>query len=95
MFIRIDKVKTQHTRKSKLGEEHCYFRECSIAILRCDCCSEIFARPKGSMDPKRLNNRYFHVCNNCDAKRFAQNRGVEKTQSWDLPASSLKPIGKI
>jgi hypothetical protein len=47
------------------------------------------------MDPKRLNNRYFHVCNNCDAKRFAQNRGVEKTQSWDLPASSLKPVGKI
>ena len=95
MFIRIDKVKTQHTRKSKLGQEHSYVRECSTVVLRCDNCSEIFTRPKGSMDPKRLNNRYFHVCSNCDAKRFAQHKGIEKKQIWDMPASSLKPVGKL
>ena len=95
MFIRIDKVKTEHTRRSKLGHEHSYYREQSVVVLRCDSCSEIFTRPKGKMDPKRLNNRYFHCCSHCDAKRFAQNKGIEKKQIWDLPASSLKPVGRI
>ena len=47
------------------------------------------------MDPKRLNNNYFHVCGNCDAKVFAQKKGVEKKQIWDMPASLDIPIGKI
>jgi|TARA_A100001035_G_scaffold119831_1_gene94100 hypothetical protein len=47
------------------------------------------------MDPKRLNNNYFHVCSNCDAKKFAQKKGVEKKQVWNLSASSTMPIGKL
>jgi hypothetical protein len=47
------------------------------------------------MDPKRLSNNYFHVCSNCDAKRFAQRKQVERKRVWDLPASSTLPIGKM
>jgi hypothetical protein len=47
------------------------------------------------MDPKRLSNNYFHVCSNCDAKRFAQKRGIQKKQVWDLPASSDLDISKL
>jgi hypothetical protein len=47
------------------------------------------------MDPKRLSNNYFHVCENCDAKRFAQQRGVNAKQVWKMSASSNIPIGKI
>jgi hypothetical protein len=54
-----------------------------------------FIRERGSMDPTRLNNNYFHVCSNCDAKRFGQKRGVERKQVWDMSASSNLPIGKL
>ena len=64
-------------------------------VFRCDNCNEIFERERGSMDPKRLSNNYFHVCNDCDAKRFAQKRGVNRKQVWNLKASSDIPIGKI
>jgi|TARA_B100001094_G_scaffold39676_1_gene34223 hypothetical protein len=47
------------------------------------------------MDPKRLNNNYFHVCSNCDSKSFAQKKGVEKKQVWNMSASSSTPIGKL
>jgi hypothetical protein len=47
------------------------------------------------MDPKRLSNNYFHVCENCNAKVFAQKKGVEKKKMWDLPASSNIPISKL
>jgi|TARA_B100001094_G_scaffold46603_1_gene41781 hypothetical protein len=47
------------------------------------------------MDPKRLTNNYFHVCSSCDAKRFAQKKGVEKKQVWNMTASSTTPIGKL
>jgi hypothetical protein len=47
------------------------------------------------MDPKRVSNNYFHICPNCDAKRFAQRKGVEKRKIWDMPASSMMPIGKL
>lgn len=47
------------------------------------------------MDPKRLNNNYFHVCSNCDAKVFAQKKGVEKKKVWNMSASSDIPIGKL
>jgi hypothetical protein len=95
MFIRMDKEQTSYTRVSKLGQEHEYFREKSVAVFRCDNCGEIFTRDRGSIDPKRLNNNYFHCCSNCDSKRFAQKKGVERKKIWDLPASSLKTIGRI
>ena len=95
MFIREFKEETRHTRKSKCGKLHEYTRQCTHAVFRCDSCNEEFVRPRGSMDPKRLNNNYFHVCSNCDAKKFAQKRGVERKQVWNLSASSDLPIGKL
>ena len=44
---------------------------------------------------KRLTNNYFHVCSNCDSKRFAQKKGVEKKQIWNVSASSDLPIGRL
>ena len=87
--------KTEHKRTSKLGSVHKYYRKQTVVVLRCDCCNAEFERPRGSMDPKRLNNNYFHVCGNCDAKVFAQKKGVERKQVWNMSASSSKPIGKL
>jgi hypothetical protein len=47
------------------------------------------------MDPKRLNNKYFHVCDMCDSKRFAQTKGVEQKKVWDKPVSSLDDISRL
>ena len=87
--------RTRHVRRSKLGNEHEYYRTKTFVKLRCDCCTGEFVRPRGSMDPKRLTNNYFHVCSECDAKTFAQKKGVERKQVWNLPASSNLPIGKL
>ncbi len=95
MFIRIDKENVKHTRTSKLGREHEYVRTRSIVVMRCDNCREVFTRPRGNMDPKRLSNNYFHVCDNCDSKRFAQTKGVEQKKVWDRPVSSLDDISRL
>ena len=95
MFIKEFKEETRHVRKSKLGAEHAYTRMCTYAVFRCDSCDTEFVRPRGSMDPKRLNNNYFHVCKTCDSKRFAQKKGVERKQVWNLHASSSIPISKL
>ena len=95
MFIRIEVEKVIHERTSKLGHKHEYTRKKSIVVLRCDNCKEIFTRPKGSMDPSRLSNNYFHVCSNCDSKRFAQKKGVERKHIWDTPVSSLDDISRL
>ena len=95
MFIRIDKEITTHTRTSKLGNKHEYTRAKSIVVLRCDNCGDIFTRHRGAMDPNRLNNNYFHVCSNCDSKRFAQRKGIEQKKVWDKPVSSLDDISKL
>jgi len=95
MFINEFKKQSRHTRKSKHGHEHFYTREITYCVFRCDSCDAEFVRPRGSMDPKRLNNNYFHVCSNCDAKRFAQKKGVERKQVWNLHASSNLPISKL
>ena len=95
MYLGETLKRTRHVRKSKLGKEHKYFRNCTIVYFRCDCCDAEFERPRGSMDPKRLNNNYFHVCGNCDAKVFAQKKGVERKQVWNMSASSSTPIGKL
>jgi hypothetical protein len=95
MFLREYTIKTKHVRCSKNGKEHSYVRRKQIAVFRCDSCNIEFTRPRGSMDPKRLNNNYFHVCENCDAKRFAQKRGVERKRVWELTASSSISISKL
>ena len=88
-------IDTWHMRRSKLGKQHTYNRKKTMVLLRCDNCNEEFARERGHMDPKRLSNNYFHVCENCDAKRFAQQRGVSAKQVWKMSASSNMPIGNI
>lgn len=94
MFLRQDAIKTQHLRKSKLGMTHKYYRTKIVLVFRCDNCNEEFHREKRLMDPRRISNNYFHVCSQCDAKRFAQRKGVEQKKIWDMPASTDLPVGK-
>jgi len=95
MFIREYTLKKLYERASKLGKRHTYYRDVTIVVLRCDSCDTEFERKRGNMDPKRLNNNYFHVCSKCDAKVFAQKKGVERKQVWNLHASSDIPISKL
>ena len=95
MYINEYQKKFRYNRSSKLGSNHGYFRKKTIVVLRCDNCSNEFERPRGSMDPKRINNNCFHVCNNCNAKVFAQRKGIERKQVWNLPASSNLDISKL
>lgn len=95
MLLKTEYQIVQYTRTSKLEKVHSYKRKKTILVLRCDCCGEIFKRPKGSMDPNRANNNVYHVCSNCDSKRFAQSKGVEKRHIWDMPVSSLKKISQL
>ena len=95
MYIKeVEKTQTYH-RTSRLGNQHTYKRTRRCVVLRCDNCGETFERNRGDMDPKRLNNNYFHVCNNCDSKRFAQKKGTERKTVWDWNASSEIDISKI
>jgi hypothetical protein len=95
MFIEINYETKLYSRPSKHGLQHTYSRKRAIITFRCDNCSEIFTRPRGKMDPKRLSNNYFHVCDQCDCKRFAQKKRVQKNQIWDMKASSLEDISKL
>jgi hypothetical protein len=47
------------------------------------------------METKRISDSYFHCCPKCDAKKFAQRKGVERRFIWDRPASSNDDISKI
>lgn len=95
MFLKFIKEKNQYTRTSKNNKIHNYFRFQTLAILRCDNCDAIFKRSLKKFHRKRSSNSFFHVCNNCDAKKFAQRKGVEKKKIWDLPASAELPVGKF
>jgi len=95
MYLKEYTVTKRYERASKLGKVHTYWRTSTICVFRCDNCNKEFDRPRGKMDPKRLSNNYFHVCKNCDAKVFAQKRGVQAKQVWSLSASSNIPISKL
>jgi hypothetical protein len=95
MYIKEYQIKRRHERTSKLGEKHPYYRNVTMVVFRCDNCDIEFERERGSMDPKRLSNSYFHVCKNCDSKKFAQKKGVEQKQKWNMTASSDLPISKL
>lgn len=86
---------TEYSRPSKLGHTHTYRRKKTVLVFRCDSCGEMFTRDKGSMDPKRINNNFYHVCSNCDPKKFAQEKGVERRKIWDMPVSSLKTLDQL
>lgn len=95
MYIGTEFRLNHYVRTSSAGKVHTYSRKKGVVIFRCDCCQGVFNRDKGKMDPKRLNNNYYHVCGDCDAKKFAQEKGVEARKVWDMPVSSLKTIGQL
>lgn len=95
MIISTEYVITEYTRTSKYGKIHTYFRKKTIIVLRCDNCSLIFNRNKGSMDPARVTNQFYHVCSKCNAKQFAQSKGVERRKIWEMPVSSLKTLDQL
>jgi len=95
MFIETIKVKTEHTRNSKTGVAHTYIRNKTVALFKCDSCTIEFTRELGHIDHRRLNNDYSHVCPNCNQKKFAQSKGVERRRFWNLPADSDLDISKI
>jgi len=95
MFIETIKVLTSYVRESRLGNSHTYKRLKTIAIFRCDNCNTIFERPAAKMEPKRLSNAYFHCCEKCDPKKFAQKKGVDKKVIWNKPASLGDDISKL
>jgi hypothetical protein len=94
MFLKTDIVTAEYVRSSKTGVEHYYTRSKTVATFRCDSCGKIFSRDLKNVDRKRLSNNYFHCCSNCDSKRFAQRKGIERKQIWDMPASVELPVGK-
>ena len=75
MFIKEFIEKTRYERVSKHGKKHTYYRNKTVVLLRCDNCDKIFNRLRGAMDPNRINNNVFHVCDTCDSKKFAQKMG--------------------
>ncbi len=94
MFLKLETILTEYFRSSKNGVRHSYTRKKTLAVFRCDNCDIEFRRELKKIDRKRLSNNYFHCCSNCDAKRFAQRKGVEQKKIWDLPASTTLPVGK-
>jgi protein-arginine kinase activator protein McsA len=95
MFLKLERKKMVYSRKSKTGVEHEYFRFRSVALFRCDNCDSLFERDLKHIQAKRLSNNYFHVCSNCDSKRFGQKRAVEKKKMWDMPAGTDLPVSKF
>ena len=95
MFLKEYLIDTWDMRQSKLGNNHTYTRKKTMVVLRCDSCDVEFSRERGTMDPKRLSNNFFHVCENCDSNRFAQQRGVNAKKVWNMSASSSIPISKL
>jgi len=94
MYIGKRTEENLYKRVSKLGTEHQYTRSRTIFIFRCDNCGNEFERTPKKMHHKRISNNFFHVCSQCDAKRFAQKKGVEQKQIWDMPAGLDLPVSK-
>ncbi len=95
MYIKSEIIAVTYTRPSKLGTVHEYQRKKTVAFFICDNCGETFERELKKIQTKRLSNHYFHCCSNCDAKKFAQRKGVERKKIWDMPASVDIPVGKF
>ncbi len=95
MFMGIEKYKQQYSRASKNGRDHTYTRISTQVKLRCDCCQAEFSRPLGKMNKKRLNNEYYHVCSQCDYKKFAQSKGATKRKIWNISVDSDLNIGDV
>ena len=94
MFLKKEIQRVEYTRHSKLGVRHTYYRDQTVAVFSCDNCDCFFKRPLKKVSAKRLSNNYFHCCADCDSKRFAQKKGVERKKIWDMPASTELPVAK-
>jgi len=94
MFLKTEFEINTYERSSKTGLIHSYQRKKTLAVFRCDSCDDVFKRDLKHVNKKRLSNNYFHCCGSCDAKRFAQRKGVERKKIWDMPASTDLPVGK-
>ena len=94
MFLTTEFEINVYDRPSKHGIPHSYQRKKTVALFRCDNCDDLFKRDLKHIDKKRLSNNYFHCCKNCDAKSFAQRKGIERKKIWDMPASIDWPVGK-
>ena len=92
MLIRTEYVITEFQRSSKTGQLHSYSRKKTVLVFACDNCNSEFCRERGSMSPERMSNNYYHVCTDCNIKKFAQEKSVEKRLFWNLPVSSLKTV---
>lgn len=95
MFITAITSCYTYNRTSKNGLTHSYNRQRTVYVFRCDSCDHEYQRPKSCVNIKRASNNYFHVCSNCDAKRFAQKKGAERRTIWNKRASSLDTISKL
>ena len=95
MILGTEFRENHYVRTSNRGKTHTYKRKKTVLVLQCDCCQGVFHRDKGDMDPKRISNTVYHVCGDCDAKKFAQEKGVEARHVWDMPVSSLKTIDQF
>lgn len=95
MFLKEKSITTEYSRKSKLGQDYTYTRTKLVYEFLCDNCGSEFMRSKGLMDPRRANNNYFHVCPNCDAKRFAQTKGVDRRRLWGMTVDQDLDINTI
>lgn len=94
MFIKTILKETEYLRPSKNGIEHTYRRKKTVAVLLCDNCDSIFERDLKHIQKKRLSNNYFHCCSDCNSKKFAQKKGVDRKRIWDMPAGTDLPVGK-
>jgi hypothetical protein len=94
MFLTTEIEVNIYERPSKNGTTHTYRRKKTLAVFRCDNCDQEFKRDLKHIDKKRLSNNYFHCCSNCDSKRFAQRKGVERKKIWDMPAGIDWPVSK-
>lgn len=95
MYLKSFKKIFTYQRASKTGVLHGYTRQKTFLIFRCDNCDNEFVRERSKMSPKRISNNYFHICENCDSKKFAQRKGVEKRKIWDMPAGTDLPVSKF
>ena len=88
MYIESRKIVREYQRVSKQGLEHVYSRISTVLVFSCDNCGARFERARGQIDPRRVNNDCYHVCSDCDQKKFAQAQGVERRRIWNTPVNS-------
>jgi len=95
MFLETWKTIRLYERQSKLGAYHTFKRKNTIYVFKCDCCGDVFLRPRSKVDPARASNDYKHVCSKCDSKKYAQKVGVKMRHIYRMDASKNLPIGSL